>query len=266
MLDLLLNILDVNKFRDSKMKINYENFELAVLLEKIVQKYSILVPYPSVQLKISIPSPCIIYSDFKIMERVLENLVSNAIKFTNSGRRIEIAAIEQEDKIRIEIRDNGEGIPEELMPNIFEEYAQGPDKSVKYSYSTGLGLAYCKLAIEAQGGEIGLFSKRGEGTTIWFLTKKGTENGLGGIKIYKSKTESDTKAIPLNQNETSLIKPVVDKLKVTGIYEVSAILLLLSDEVFNHNEKLLMWKESVETAVFSADEQLFRSLIDLINE
>ncbi len=264
MLDLLMNILDVDKFRESKMKINYENFELAVLLEKITRKYSILAPYPSARLKISIPEPCIIYSDFKIIERVFENLVSNAIKFTNSGRRIEIAAIEQEDKIRIEIRDNGDGIPEELIPEIFEEYAQGPDKSIKYSYSTGLGLAYCKLAIEAQGGEIGLFSKSGEGTTIWFLTKRGIEKGPGGIKTHETKTGSDSKAIPLNQNEISLIKPVVDKLRATSIYEVSAILLLLADEVFTHNEKLMGWKESVETAVFSADEQLFRRLLDHI--
>jgi signal transduction histidine kinase len=265
MLELVMNIMDINKFRDSKMKINFENFELAVLLQKIFQKYSILVPYSSAQLKISIPEPCILYSDFKIIERVLENLVSNAIKFTNSDRRIEIGAIEQGDEIKIEIKDNGTGIPEELMFNIFDEYNHGIDKLKDYSYSTGLGLAYCKLAIEAQGGKIEVLSKIGEGTTVRFLAKKGIGQCLSDIKIYNTLAEELTETNHLDQNEVSIIKPVAYKIGKTSIYEGSAILHLLDSDVFNHSNKLLKWKESVETAVFSADEQLFRRLLDQIN-
>lgn len=263
MLELILNILDVNKFKDSKMNINYENFELSVLLKKVVEKYSVIIINPRIQLKISIPEPCTVNSDFRIIERVIDNLLGNAIKHSKSGGSIEIAAFDLGDKVRIEIRDKGQGIPEELLDTIFDEYVNGLDGSFKHTNSTGIGLTYCKLAIEAQGGEIGLSSKQGEGTTVWFLTKKGFEPNVMKFKIYEWGMEADHSVIDLSSDDIVLIRPILDKIRETSIYEGSAILLLLGNEIFNNNERLLSWKEYVETAVFSADEKLFATLINI---
>ena len=265
MLDLVLNLLDVNKINDCKMKINYENFELAILLDKIVKKYSVLIAESSAHLKIKIPEPCIINSDFKIIERVIENLLMNAIKHTTSESMIEILAKEHGDKIRIEIRDNGDGIPEELRKTLFDEYVHGLDKSIKYANSTGLGLTYCKLAVEAQGGMIGITSKPGVGTAVWFLTNIGSDKDLIHHNIHKEKTE-DQKSILLDQNDTSIIKPIIEKLSKTNIFQVSDIILLLENEVFKQNVNLANWKEALEAAVYSADENLFRTLLGRINE
>lgn len=260
MLDLVMNILDVNKFEDSKMKINYDNFDLSGPVNKLAEKFSFLSRNSSIELKVSIPSPCIINTDMNIIERVLENLLSNAFKYTPPDGRIEILATETDDKIRIEIKDNGSGIPAKLLNEIFDEYVQGSDKSFVYTNSTGIGLTYCKLAIEAQGGEIGLISKQGEGTTVWFLTQKGSISGMEKTGLFEEVTRNGQKSLKLNANDIALIRPYLNQIKSKGIFEVSAIINILGNDVFDENERLREWKDAVESSVFSAKESLFREL------
>lgn len=263
MLDLVMNILDVNKFEDSKMKISYDSFDLSVPVSKLAEKFSFLSRNSSIELKVSIPSPCIINSDMHIIERVLENLLSNAFKYTPPEGCIEILATDIDDKVRIEIRDNGAGIPPKLLNEIFDEYVQGSDKSFVYTNSTGIGLTYCKLAIEAQGGEIGLVSKQGEGTTVWFLTQKGSSKGLDKSGLITEIAGPGQKSQRLNSNDIAMIRPYLDQIKSKGIFEVSAIINILGNEVFDENERLSEWKDAVEASVFSAKEKLFRELTGL---
>ncbi len=261
MLDLVMNILDVNKFEDSKMRIRYENIDLAVPVRKLIEKFSFLSRNSTIEVKSLVPEPCLVQADIQILERVLENLLSNSVKFTPPGGKIEIYAIGQNEKVRIEVRDNGAGIPGKLVNEIFEEYVQASDKSFVYTNSTGIGLTYCKLAVEAQGGEIGLISKQGEGTTVWFLVNKGIPDP-GYVPQYSDDVYTSEPVNPrLSSEQVSMIKPVIDKLKNTGIHEVSEVLHILDDEIFNTNSELSQWKEAVEIAVFSANEKQFLTLI-----
>ncbi len=75
--------------------------------------------------------------------------------------------------ILLEIRDNGSGIREEQIGRVFEMYNNGQNNDPAYSSSTGIGLAYCKLAVEALGGTIGVNSESGKGTTVWFTLNQG---------------------------------------------------------------------------------------------
>lgn len=262
MLDLVLNILDVNKFEESRMQIRYENIDLAGISKKLTNKFSFLSRSSALELKSQVPEPCMINADPQIIERVLENLLSNAVKFTPPGGLIEICARGQNEKIRIEVRDNGAGVPGKLVNEVFDEYVQASDKSFVYSNSTGIGLTYCKLAVEAQGGEIGLISKQGEGTTVWFLVNKGTSKP-GHIPEYDEEVFSSEPVVPrLSAEELVKIQHILTKLKVTGIHEVSEIITILSDEIFD-TEALKKWRDSVEAAVFSANEKQFKSLLSI---
>jgi signal transduction histidine kinase len=261
MLDLVLNILDVNKFEESRMQIRYENIDLAAIANKLINKFSFLSRNSSIELKNLVPEPCMISADLQIIERVMENLLSNSVKFTPPGGKIEIWAMGQNEKVRIEVRDNGSGVPGKLVNEVFDEYVQASDKSFIYTNSTGIGLTYCKLAVEAQGGEIGLISKQGEGTTVWFLVNKGTPIP-GYVPHYNEEIYSSEPVIPkLSAEEIVRIQHILTKLKVTGIHEVSEIIAILADEVFD-TVALKKWRDAVEAAVFSANEKQFRKLVN----
>ena len=263
MLDLVLNILDINKFEDSKMTVSLSNFSFNQLVNRSIDKFSFLMDNSSLELKTSIPENCILRADEKLVERILENLLSNSAHFTTAGGIIQVVASEQGDKIQIEVKDNGKGISEKLISKVFDEYIHYPDESVLYGSSTGIGLTFCKLAVEAQGGEIGITSKIGTGTTVWFLLKKGNTLFPGAdIETENFKIELGFQTGDLTENDINLIMPVLEEIKNANLYEISYIMKLLSNDIFDINKKLKEWKDALEEAVYSGDEIRFRMLTD----
>lgn len=102
------------------------------------------------------------------MLRVLDNLVSNAIKFTDSGATIRFTLSQQdENTVQIVVSDNGIGIPDEMQPIIFERFTKAGRLGLKGEKSHGLGLNICKQIVERHGGKITLKSKVGEGTSFY---------------------------------------------------------------------------------------------------
>ncbi len=100
--------------------------------------------------------------------RVLVNLLGNAVKFTPAGGSVTLSARAEPGAVRFSIRDTGDGIPEEARERIFEKFGQVENRQSRKVVSTGLGLTFCKLAVEAQGGRIGVESQVGHGSEFWF--------------------------------------------------------------------------------------------------
>ena len=153
MLDLIMNILEVNKLENLRMKINLVPFDLTQTLAKLFEKFSFLLINTSVDLKIRIPDFLFVYADMQLTERVFDNLLSNSLKYTSPGGTITLTAFESGEEIRIEVRDTGSGIPANILNEVFKEHFHGDNRSFAYSNPSGIGLAYCKLAVEAQGRE-----------------------------------------------------------------------------------------------------------------
>jgi signal transduction histidine kinase len=106
--------------------------------------------------------------DRDAIARVIQNLVSNALKLTPPGGEVRVSLRGGDDTLRVEVADHGPGIAAEHHPKIFEKFGQ-LDTNVRQSIaSSGLGLYFCKLAIEAHGGRIGVDSQVGRGSTFWF--------------------------------------------------------------------------------------------------
>jgi signal transduction histidine kinase len=97
---------------------------------------------------------------------VLQNLLSNALKFTPDSGNVRIVVTPFESEIRIAVTDTGRGIAPQYHQHIFEKFGQVEDR--KNHLGTGLGLTFCKLAVEAHGGRIGVESEVGKGSTFWF--------------------------------------------------------------------------------------------------
>jgi signal transduction histidine kinase len=109
------------------------------------------------------PGMRVFRGDENKLSRTLVNLIANAIKFTPAGT-VTITACQDAGQVRFAIRDTGEGIPAEAFARIFEKFGQLDARKV----GTGLGLAFCKLAVEAHGGRIQVESTLGEGSTFSF--------------------------------------------------------------------------------------------------
>lgn len=107
-----------------------------------------------------------ICADRELLIRVFQNLISNAVKFTGSDGRIEIHIQEKADNVRVMVSDNGRGIPKEHHARIFEKFGQSRKDGPRSG--TGLGLTFCKLAVELHGGAIGIESEPDVGSTFWF--------------------------------------------------------------------------------------------------
>lgn len=108
--------------------------------------------------------PCV-YADRLQIERVLSNLLSNALRHTETGGQIRIGAVRRDGYVAISVTDTGHGIPAEFLPNIFDKFVQVPNSP---SGRAGLGLAISKRIIEAHGGQLMVQSTIGQGTTFTF--------------------------------------------------------------------------------------------------
>jgi signal transduction histidine kinase len=107
--------------------------------------------------------------DPSVIRRVVANLVGNAIKFTPASGRIRVAVQGGDGTVRVSVSDTGPGIPSEFHEKIFEKFGQVEAAKQGTKHSSGLGLTFCKFAVEAHGGSIGVESVVGQGSTFWFV-------------------------------------------------------------------------------------------------
>ncbi len=103
-----------------------------------------------------------------MLRRTLVNLLGNAVKFTPPHGRVEVRAYPAPGEVRISVMDTGEGIPTAAFGRIFEKFGQVAERREGRVNSTGLGLTFCKLAVEAHGGRIWVESELGSGSTFTF--------------------------------------------------------------------------------------------------
>ena len=113
------------------------------------------------------------------LERLLMNLVSNAVKYTPTGGSVVVKAWSEDDQIKVEVADTGIGIPEEAMPRVFNEFYRAKNAKTMEMEGTGLGLVIAKDVVEQHGGQISLTSKVGEGSTFYVTLPKGRGGQAG---------------------------------------------------------------------------------------
>lgn len=166
----------------SKMQAGYivlekTNFDLRDVVNTVCKLLNGLIVEKKIKLKKNLVS-VIVYADELKISQVVYNFISNAIKHSNNKGKITVNIIDDDEKVRFEVIDNGDGITEEALPYIWDRYYK-IDKSFKRNEnSTGLGLAIAKAILEAHKAVYGVNSKLKEGSTFYFeLSKDYDEDG-----------------------------------------------------------------------------------------
>ncbi|OGS43245.1 MAG: hypothetical protein A3J79_11110 [Elusimicrobia bacterium RIFOXYB2_FULL_62_6] len=165
---LISDVLDSSKMEEGKMKLKLSECDLSRLLGEGVSEFRPISE--GRELRFPLPaSPATIMADCGILSRVIQNLLANAVKFTpKDGGLIRLDIKPAGDRVRVSVADNGQGVAPEYREKIFEKFGQGEVCAAHQRHSTGLGLTFCKLAVEAHGGSIGVDSDAGKGSVFWF--------------------------------------------------------------------------------------------------
>jgi signal transduction histidine kinase len=171
--ELIDEFLDVRRIEEGRFERAQELIDMAPLLQEEAQLYS--AQSPKHQLALELPdAPLPVMGNPDRLRQVIGNLLSNAIKYSPEGGIVELAAQADGDAVRVEVRDEGIGIPEPQQPQIFTKFFRG-DAAASGIAGTGLGLAVSRDIVESHGGRIGFTSAEGEGTT--FFVELPSENG-----------------------------------------------------------------------------------------
>lgn len=149
------DILTVGKIESGELTPQREKVKVATLLERHLDPFLLRAGSEGKALAVECPPHLNAHLDPELTGRMLENLVNNAFKYTTSGGKIAVSAVRENGTLRMSVRDNGQGIPDEFKEHVFGKFAQVPAESGESSRKgTGLGLAFCQLVVEAHGGRI----------------------------------------------------------------------------------------------------------------
>ena len=164
---LVNDLFELSKLEADQVQLQKEPFSLSELVQDVVYKYQLLAQEKGINLKLNLSQDhSIVIADIALIERVLQNLIDNALKFTPEGGDIEVEISKLDEEVKVSVLDTGPGIPEEEIPHIFDRYHQAKTNAAKTG--SGLGLAIVKKILELHDTAISLTSKLNQGCQFSF--------------------------------------------------------------------------------------------------
>jgi two-component system sensor histidine kinase GlrK len=178
---MICSILDLSKMEEEMMEYELTACDVATLIKRSIGNLTLIAQKQQIKLTSIIPEPLpLALVDERRIQQVLDNLIGNALKFTSGGGEILIAALlrggdGKADEIEVRVRDNGVGIPEPDLNNVFTKFYQSSQDAGQKRRGTGLGLAIARHIVLAHGGRIWVESQMGRGAIFVFTLPVQTE-------------------------------------------------------------------------------------------
>jgi len=264
MLNMVLNILDVDKYEDINMTLDIEDKQFVLTAKNAIKRIQFLSEQKNILIKNQIDHHIVTKVEEGIAERILVNLLTNAIKYTPLNGTITLSSSpKSETFVQIEVTDTGEGIPKEKLHLVFQKFGQIVAKKSGGVRSTGLGLTFCKLAVEAHGGEIGLSSEVGKGTTFWFTLKTGTSN-YAVTETVEKEIEVKDERIQFTEMEKEILRPFINRLNEFSIYETGDIEGIVAELKYNKEENIQKWLEQLNDSLVYLNQSKYQKLLKVM--
>jgi len=209
LLTVLNDILDFSKIEAGKLDIESVDFDLRQIVEEVGELVANQAQRKGLELVYTIADdvPTSVCGDPTRVRQVLTNLLGNAVKFTSTGEVVLSATLDGQPSdgkaaVRFEIRDTGLGIPLETQAKLFQSFTQADGSTRRRFGGTGLGLAICRQLTALMGGQIGVDSALGKGSTFWFTVVLGVEAGKVQAPAH-TVSLGDRKALLVDDNSTN---------------------------------------------------------------
>jgi PAS domain S-box-containing protein len=171
-MSLLSNLLEWSRTQIGRMNYSPERIELQAIVNETIELLTDSAKQKGIAISNKIPVKLIVFADKTMIGTILRNLVSNAIKFTNTGGYVNLTAKQVDNELLVSVSDNGVGIRKEAIPNLFLIEESKSTSGTEKETGTGLGLILCKEFIEKHGGRIWVESEEGVGSTFNFTLPK----------------------------------------------------------------------------------------------
>jgi len=265
MLTMVENILDIKKYEGMLMPLNKKNISLKKNVNEAIKQISIFAEHKNIKILNKVENGLYVLADENILRRIFANLLSNAVKYTFANGTIKIESeilTGDTDTVKVSVTDNGIGIKEESIPLIFNKFSQILARKTGEARSTGIGLSFCKMAVEAHESSINVKSVPKEFTSFNFFLP------LTKTKMNQSKQSNDSEKLEivnLNIEEKKYLQKFYSDLNSTEVYEISELRIITDkiDESFSLNIK--KWKSELNKAIYNCNLELYNKLKENIN-
>jgi len=169
MMEMIVNMLDVERMEEVCNVVQATDVDLTDVIAQDLDECLGQARAAQVELVSQSPAEAVrVRADRGLIQRVIANLLNNALKHTPAGGRVVVEAREAGDTVEVRVADTGEGIPHEEAERIFDKFARVSGQKGGTRHDRGLGLAFCRMAVEAHGGRIRVESEPGRGSTFLF--------------------------------------------------------------------------------------------------
>ncbi|OIO97055.1 MAG: hypothetical protein AUJ96_23910 [Armatimonadetes bacterium CG2_30_66_41] len=181
MLRLVNQLLDLAKLESAEMKLKCEAITVPELVSEAVARNQLGAESAGITLDAAIPPGLpTVTGDRELLVRVLDNLLGNALKFSGDGTTVRVCAAAPQSgagrpAVTVSVTDEGPGVPDEYRERIFDKFGTVAAHEQGAKRSTGLGLTFCRLVVEAHGGRIWVASELGKGSTFSFTLPRATD-------------------------------------------------------------------------------------------
>lgn len=223
LLSVINDILDFSKIEAGKVDLEDAPFDIRSVIEEVNDLFGENAASAEILLtNIFSPGvPEILCGDSGRLRQILSNLVSNALKFTDKGSVVVRTRLEEETTegviLRFEVSDTGVGISDETKPKLFAAFSQADTSTTRRYGGTGLGLAICRLLVHLMGGDIGVFSEPGKGSTFWFTIRLNRASAAVSSYLGQFYDLLHDKRALLVSPDASFRRILVEELQIVGM-------------------------------------------------
>ncbi len=280
MMNLLMALLDSQKIQSPHFELNLEKVNFQTLLESVLEEIEVFLIEKEIQIIYEEKSIFYLEIDKDLIQRVLVNLFTNAIKYSLKRSFITISISEVKKTsinfAQITVTDTGRGIHKNQIDSIFDSYRQINAQKVGSVSSTGLGLSFCKLAVEAHlekfepnlnnNDKIWVNSIPNQETNFHFIVplveiKQNTEQTISN-KIPTIPTQNAISTYPFSKTELDYLIPFVEELKTLEVYQATQIRSILS-QLNDESTTIAAWKNEMHELLYRVDEDEYQKLLNL---
>ncbi|WP_375559192.1 two-component regulator propeller domain-containing protein [Bernardetia sp. OM2101] len=282
MMNLLMALLDSQKIQSPQFQLNLERVNFNVILENVLEEVEVFLTERKIQIIYEENAIFWLEVDKDLIGRVLVNLLTNAIKYSSKRSYIKVSIQKNQDNFaQITVTDNGLGIEKHQLDTIFDSYRQVNAQKVGSVSSTGLGLSFCKLAIEAHTKEFKNTFKND--STIWVDSIPNTETNFhfivplleiekiklsqeNKLEVFsndtKSKTFSPSNSYQFSKAEVNYLLPIIEELRNLEVYQVTQIRSILNS-INDESTTIAAWKNDIQEILYQVDEEKYQKLLNI---